>query len=384
MYCINNAPQLELVKMSRQDTEDFHRIFLQDIPIMDVRAPVEFDKGAFPNSLNIPLLNDQQREAVGTCYKQEGQDAAISLGLELCTPEIHAQRLEQWHQFIKMHPEGYLYCFRGGLRSRTTQSWLKQEGHSYPLITGGYKAMRTYLLQQLDNHVRQVPFVILSGLTGSGKTRVLKKTRYHIDLEGLANHRGSAFGSDVNDAQPTQINWENQLSISCLKFQHHFPESGLLLEDEGMRIGRVLMPEEWYTKMSQSPIIVLERELEQRIAIITEDYLSSSWPLYQQQFQAAANEKFSSFLLGGLLRIKKRLGGMRYQKINHSFTLALEHLYTTGKCDLFAEGIQILLHEYYDPMYEYQLQKKQQHIIFRGTEPEILSWADENLQSMTL
>ena len=136
--------------MIRQDTENHQQLFLQDTPIMDVRAPVEFDKGAFPTSQNIPLLNDQQREAVGTCYKQKGQDAAISLGLELAIPEIREQRLTQWQQFITAHPEGYLYCFRGGLRSRTTQSWLKEQGIDYPLITGGYKAMRTYLLQQLD------------------------------------------------------------------------------------------------------------------------------------------------------------------------------------------------------------------------------------------
>lgn len=369
--------------MIRQDSDDYQRIFLQDIPMMDVRAPIEFNKGAFLNSQNIPILNDQQRAAIGTCYKQQGQDAAIALGLELVNPDIREQRIEQWQQFAKAHPEGYLYCFRGGLRSRTTQSWLKEQGTDYPLIKGGYKAMRTYLLQQLEASVQQIPFVILSGLTGSGKTRVLKQTRYHIDLEGLANHRGSAFGSDVNDFQPTQINWENQLSIASLKHRHHFPESGLLLEDEGKRIGRCIMPISFNQKMTQSPYIFLERELEQRVAIIQQGYFSDSWPLYQQQYQQAASEKFSAFLLGSLERIKKRLGGTRYQKINASFTLALEHLFSTGETDLFAEGISLLLLEYYDPMYQYQLQKKQRKILFRGTEPEVLSWADEQLKTMT-
>ena len=344
--------------MIRQDMDDYQQLFLQDTPLMDVRAPVEFDKGAFPNSKNIPILNDQQREAVGTRYKQEGQDAAIALGLELFTAEIREQRMEQWQQYVKAHPEGYLYCFRGGLRSRTTQSWLKEQGVNYPLIKGGYKAMRTYLMQQLEISLQQIPFVILSGLTGSGKTRVLKKTRFHADLEGLANHRGSAFGCDVNDFQPTQINWENQLSIACFKHRHHFPQAGLLLEDEGKRIGRLFMPVGFDQKMSQSSFIFLERELEQRVAIIREDYFTSSWPLYQQQYQDAAHEKFSSFLLGGLFRIKKRLGETRYQKINATFTLALEHLFATGQSDLFTEGIQLLLQEYYDPMYQYQLQKK--------------------------
>ncbi len=368
--------------MIRQNTNDFQNIFLKNTPIMDVRAPVEFDKGAFPASLNIPLIDDLQRESIGTCYKQKGQDAAIALGLELVTPELREQKLTQWRQFTEAHPEGYLYCFRGGLRSRTTQAWLKEQGINYPLINGGYKAMRTYLLQQLDLSVQQIPFTILSGLTGSGKTRVLQKTQCHLDLEGLANHRGSAFGCNANDFQPTQINWENQLSIACLKHRHYFPKSGLLLEDEGKRIGRLFMSADFYKKMTLSPFIFLERELEQRVAIIQEDYFTESWPLYQQQFQDTAAEEFSSFLLGALLRIKKRLGGTRYKKIHASFSLALDHLFSTGKSDLFAEGIQLLLQEYYDPMYLYQLQKKKSKILFRGTEPEILAWVDEYLKAM--
>jgi len=366
--------------MARPDTINYQQLFLQDIPMMDVRAPVEFHKGAFPNSQNNPLLNDQQREAVGTCYKQKGQDAAITLGLELAAPEIREQRLTQWQQFINANPKGYLYCFRGGLRSRTTQSWLKERGVDYPLITGGYKAMRTYLLQQLEVSLQQIPFVTLSGLTGSGKTQVLNKTSRPIDLEGLANHRGSAFGCDVHDIQPTQINWENQLSIACLKHRHRFPKSSLLLEDEGKRIGRLIMPEGFNEKMAESPSIFLERKLEHRIAIICDDYISHNWPSYQQQYQETANEKFSSFVLDNLARIERRLGGIRYKKINTSFTLALNHLFTTGESHLFEEGIHQLLVEYYDPMYQYQLHKKPQKILFRGTESEILAWVDEQLK----
>lgn len=354
--------------------------------MLDVRAPVEFDKGAFPNSQNIPILDDLQREAIGTCYKQEGQEgqeAAIALGLQLASVDIREQRLEQWTQFVKAHPEGYLYCFRGGLRSRTTQAWLQEQGINYPLVKGRYKAMRTFLLQQLELSAEQIPLVILSGYTGSGKNHVLNKTAYHIDLEGLANHRGSAFGSDVNDFQPTQINWENQLSIACLQYLHHHPQSGLLLEDEGKRIGRNILPDNLHTKMAHAPYIFLERELDQRVVIIRNDYWTSSWPLYQQQFRDAAAEKFSAFLLGSLARIQKRLGGVLYQKTNASFSLALEHFFGTGESHLFDEGVRLLLLEYYDPMYLYQLKNKQREILFRGTESEILAWVDEHLKAMT-
>ncbi len=369
--------------MSREDTDDYKRLFLEDIPLMDVRAPVEFNKGAFPNSQNIPILDDHQRESIGTCYKDNGQDAAIALGMQLAEPEIRQQRLEQWEQFTKANPEGYLYCFRGGLRSRTTQAWLKDQGNHYPLIKSGYKAMRTYLIQQMEFSVEQIPFLKLSGFTGSGKTRVLKQTRFHIDLEGLSNHRGSAFGSDVNDFQPTQIDWENSLSIAFLKYAHYFPKSGVLLEDEGKRIGRNIFQDCLYDKMQYSPCIFLKCELDQRVAIIQEDYISSLWPIYQQQYKELAHEKFSTFVLDNLAKIKKRLGGLSYKKINSSFSSALEHLFGSGKAELFDEGIRLLLLEYYDPMYQYQLDQKQTNVLFKGTESEIIAWANEYLESMS-
>ncbi len=366
----------------QQDTDDYQALFLQDTPMMDVRAPIEFDKGAFPCSQNIPILDNRQREVIGTRYKQQGQDAAIALGLELATPDIRQQRITQWQQFIESHPNGYLYCFRGGLRSRTTQKWLQEQGLDYPLIKGGYKAMRTYLLQQLEVSAQQLPFMILSGYTGSGKTRLLNKIRYQIDLEGLANHRGSAFGADIYYFQPTQINWENKLSISCLKYRHHFPNTGILLEDEGKRIGRNVLPECFIKKMRLAPIVFLECALEQRVAIICNDYIDKNWSLYQQEYKELANEKFSSFVLDNLARIQKRLGGTRYQKINRSFTGALNHLFSTGESLLFAEGIRLLLLEYYDPMYQYQLQKKQSKVLFQGSESEIIAWVNEQLNRM--
>lgn len=366
-----------------QSTDNFHHLFLNDIPLMDVRAPVEFQSGAFPHTVNVPLLDDEQREIIGKQYKNAGQDEAIELGLKLATPEIRAQRLQDWKQFVERYPKGYLYCFRGGLRSRTTQSWLKEQGIEYPLIKGGYKAMRSYLLQQLEVSVQQIPFVILSGMTGSGKTRVLNKTRYKIDLEGLANHRGSAFGRDVNDFQPTPINWENQLSIDCLKFRHQYPASGLLLEDEGKLIGRVIIPDSFHQKMVVSPRIFLERDMHERIEIIREDYISNSWPLYQQQYAAEAEQFFSSFVLDNLTRIKKRLGNERFKNIHQIFSAALKHLYESGQSDLFDEGIQLLLEEYYDPMYQYQLKKKPVDVIFKGSESDILEWTEQHLKAFT-
>jgi tRNA 2-selenouridine synthase len=372
---------LGTVFVMREDSDDFVDLFINDIPLMDVRAPVEFTRGAFPHTQNIPILDDEQRDEVGKRYKNAGQDEAIELGLKLATPEIRERRLKDWKSFVSQHPEGYLYCFRGGLRSRTTQAWLKQQGVDYPLIKGGYKAMRSYLIQQLEISVEQIPFVILSGLTGSGKTRVLKKTEYHIDLEGLANHRGSAFGRDVNDFQPTPVNWENTLSIDCLKYRHHNPDSSVLLEDEGRMIGRNIVPENFHQKMVHSPRIFLTRELEERVAIIRQDYISESWPLYQQQYGAQAEDVFSAFVLDNLARIKNRLGSERHKKIHGIFADALAHLFSTGESNLFDEGIRQLLVEYYDPMYQYQLSRKPVDVIFQGSEFDILDWVKNNMSN---
>lgn len=368
--------------MSVDDTDNYHKLFIHDTPMMDVRAPVEFEKGAFPNTVNKPILDDSQRAEIGKRYKDAGQDEAIELGLKLATAEIREQRLAQWKSFVEDNPDGYLYCFRGGLRSRTTQTWLKEQGIDYPLIKGGYKAMRSFLLEQLEVSVQHIPFVILSGLTGSGKTRVLQKTRFHIDLEGLANHRGSAFGRDVNDFQPTPINWENELSIAVLRFRHQYPSAGVLLEDEGKLIGRLQIPAGFHQIMVNSPRIFLECPIQQRVAIIREDYISQSWPLYQQQHATNAEQKFSDFVLENLSRIKKRLGGKLFKHIHKNFSNALTHLFDSGQSDGFDEGIQLLLEKYYDPMYRYQLEKKPKDVIFKGNESEIIEWTNHHLENM--
>ncbi len=117
----------------RHDTADYRQLFLDDVPMMDARAPVEFSKGAFPGVVNLPLMNDIERQKVGTCYKQHGQQAAIELGHRLVTGKVKAERIEAWAAFARANPHGYIYCFRGGLRSQLVQQWLKSEaGIDYP------------------------------------------------------------------------------------------------------------------------------------------------------------------------------------------------------------------------------------------------------------
>ncbi len=367
--------------MSKPDTADYADIFLHDIPLMDVRAPVEFVKGAFPSSHNLPILDNLQRQLIGTRYKEQGQDAAIALGLELATDAIRQQRIENWLQFIRQHPDGYLYCFRGGLRSRTTQNWLKQQGVDYPLVRGGYKAMRRYLLEQLRQNIHTTPWIVLTGMTGSGKTRVLRQMTFHIDLEGLANHKGSAFGRNARDLQPSQIDFENRLAIALLKHRHRYGSTPLLLEDEGRLIGRIILPPDLFNIMSQAPRVFLDRPLQERVTMIRDDYIDRNWPHYQC-YASQAEDKFRHYVLDNLARIKNRLGVVRYQSIRSAFEQALNHFFATGDSTLFSAPIETLLTEYYDPMYRYQLEKKPVDIVFKGGEDEILQWAGQNMRTV--
>ncbi len=360
-----------------EDTDDFRRLFLQDVALIDVRAPVEFAQGAFPMSTNLPLLDDEQREQIGIRYKQAGQDEAVRLGLELATPEIRAQRVQQWLDFNKLHPDGCLYCFRGGLRSRTAQQWMREAGVNYPLVRGGYKAMRRFLIDELERSAREVALVCVSGLTGVGKTRVLRKIRHHIDFEGLANHRGSAFGRDALDRQPSVIDWENRVSIEFLKHRARFPERAVYVEDEGRHIGRINMPECLFDALLRAPRAILQVDIESRIRLIGEDYIQHNWPAYQRSYGAAAEQEFSRFVLDNLDRIRKRLGGERHRRVRRCFEQALPLFFETGQVTAFYDGIQTLLEEYYDPMYRYQIKSKQPDIIFEGPESELLQWAED-------
>ena len=360
----------------REDTSNYQQIFLHDVPLMDVRAPVEFSQGAFPTATNIPLLDDQQRKQIGIRYKDAGQEEAIRLGLELATADIRVQRLKAWSGYCDNNPQGFIYCFRGGLRSRTTQQWLRKQGIEYPLVRGGYKAMRRFLIDVLEQSAQEVPLVCVSGLTGVGKTRVLRKIRHHIDFEGLANHRGSAFGRDVLDNQPSIIDWENLVSIEFVKHRQRFPGKPVFVEDEGRHIGHINMPDYLFNALLKAPRAILHVETETRIKLIREDYISRSWPAYQQAYADTAEREFSSFVLDNLARIRKRLGGERYQQVNQCFERALKALFEDGNVEEFNQGIQILLEQYYDPMYLYQIKKKKPEIIFEGPEAEFIQWAE--------
>lgn len=367
------------------DRDLIRSLFLHDIPLMDVRAPVEFAQGAFPCAVNHPLMNDSERHDVGLRYKQQGQDAAIKLGNKLVSGEIKEQRIAQWQAFAREHPDGYLYCFRGGLRSRTTQQWLQESGVDLPLVNGGYKAMRRVLIDELEQSIADSRFIILAGKTGTGKTWLLKELSGAIDLEGFAHHRGSSFGR-FPDGQPSQINFENSLAIALMKNRNRGINQ-FWLEDEGRLIGSLSLPLSLQKKMKESPLVLLEEDLQYRISITLKDYVIDLEKYYRNYYKQrdmqASNDntlesdepfkQFSSYLLDSLARIKKRLGGERYQKVEQQMQDALQEQKNSGNIDLHRIWIESLLTSYYDPMYEYQLENKQQQFVFCGNSHQILA-----------
>jgi len=357
----------------RPDTDNYRALFLNHTPMMDMRAPAEFAQGAFPAAASLPLMSDEERAQVGICYKQHGQSAAIALGHELVAGDVREQRLALWKAFASRYPDGYLYCFRGGLRSQTVQQWLREEGVEYPLVTGGYKAMRRFLLDELERSVSTARFVLVSGRTGTGKTRVIARLSRSVDLEGLANHRGSSFGQ-LPEGQPSQIDFENGLSIVLMKLLDR-GDSTIFLEDEGRLVGRLSLPDCLRERMQALPMAVVEEDLESRIDVVIEDYVVELGQRYLQLFGDDGPNLHEEKMQDDLRRIRKRLGGERYQQASAMMTRAFSAQRNASDLGLHRDWIRFLLDKYYDPMYDYQSQLRQGDIVFRGDREAVVEWA---------
>ena len=351
--------------LSRPDSADFAAIFLSGAPLIDTRAPVEFGQGAFPGAVNLPLMTDAERAQIGTRYKQAGQQAAIALGHQLVSGDIKAARVRAWREFAESHPDGYLYCFRGGLRSRIAQQWLAEVGMPYPRIIGGYKAMRRFLLDKLASQSRERRFLVLSGQTGCAKTDLLADIPGAVDLEGLANHRGSAFGKRVG-GQPGQIGFENALSIALLRNLQTHGDAPVLLEDESRLIGRLALPEDLRLAMLAGPVVVLEVPLEERVRHTHRNYILRNLQDWQDVLgEAPGFDAFAEELQQSLANLSRRLGGLRHARLAAQMASALA-AHRQGHPEHHADWIRELLVDYYDPMYTYQLEQKAARVVFRG------------------
>jgi tRNA 2-selenouridine synthase len=302
------------------------------IPVIDVRSPSEFKTGHIPCAVNIPMFDDAERETVGTKYKKEGRVKAILAGLQLAGNSMHL-KLEQ---ALEISKEGRLlvHCWRGGMSSEA-MAWLFSLGDiETDILDGGYKSYRHFVLDNLSVNKK---IIVLGGLTGSGKTHILKYLQeigqQVIDLEGIANHKGSAFGSLGQLAQPTSELFANLLSD---KWERIDPHKYVWLEDESRNIGTVFMPEGFYLNMQKNPVIILLMDVKTRLQRLIEEYSCYS-----------ADE-----LEASVMKISKRLGGDKAKE-------AVDAV----KRGNFGRAIEIALY-YYDKAYLFSLKRKEGKDIF--------------------
>lgn len=348
------------------ESNDYENILLNSSGLLDVRAPIEFNQGAFPSAKNFPLLNDEERHQVGICYKNKGQEQAIQFGHQLVQGQIKQQRVQQWIDYVKQQNNPYLYCFRGGLRSKITQQWLYDAGISVPRVKGGYKALRHYLIKQFDSSCTYFDFILLGGFTGCKKTQLIKHLKHGIDLEGAAHHRGSSFGAHATP-QRSQINFENQLAVDFLYAKKNGFHT-IALEDESRFIGSIDIPKSIFSKMRTSPLIVIENNLDARLQQLLKEYVvdmkDEFHAIYPQPDEAFLH--FSQYLLKSLERISKRLGSQQWKLLEKNMHLALHAHKSQNDIQAHLQWLAPLLNDYYDPMYTSQLAKRSDSIIFRG------------------
>lgn len=249
--------------------------------IVDVRTPAEFEKGHIPGAINIPIFSNEERVVVGTIYVQVGKEQAVEKGLEFVGP-----RLAQMVKDAKKASQGktiYLYCWRGGMRSGSVAWLFTTAGLQVALLKGGYKAFRGSFETLVNNNKWQ--FIMLGGSTGCGKTELLQNLKQSgeqiIDLEGLASHKGSAFGSFGMGAQPTTEHFINLLHIYMLSLD---PKRRVWCESESMLIGHVFLPPIFYGLMSRSPQINIDMDTEQRLDRLCVEYGQFSTEMLKEAF----------------------------------------------------------------------------------------------------
>lgn len=282
------------------DIEEFLKFANYDeLPIIDVRSPIEYNHAHIPNAHNVYLFNDEERKDVGTIYKQIGRKEAILKGLEYVSVRMTSilKTIDEIAKKYNSTNKILMHCFRGGMRSESTAWLCSSYGYEVYVLKGGYKRYRNYVL---DSFERDYKIYLLTGRTGSGKTLILNKLKsigYNvIDLEQIAKHKGSAFGWINEGEQPSQEQFENNLSYELLKYDI---DSTLWFEDESLLIGRRAIPKSLFNKMREAEkIIYLDIPKECRAEYIVNTY-----------------GKYSiDDLKESILKIKKRLGGERLKE----------------------------------------------------------------------
>ena len=347
---INQVDVSEIEKWSKTE-----QVFI------DVRSPGEFLQGHAPNAINAPILNDEERALVGTTYKKKGNEKAVQLGHQIVSGENRQKKMDAWKAILEKHPDAILTCFRGGQRSQITQAWLKEEGFDRPLINGGYKAVRQAIIDKTTEISTHHNFLLISGPTGAGKTTFLSQVEKFwplVNLELYAEHRGSAFGG-LGTPQPQQAVFENRLGWDLFKIEKTLIEDHLplIMEDESRLIGRSVIPEKFFLKLRESPIIWLDIPLSTRVENTYEEYIT----------KAKVSEEVFERYKKALSNIQKRLGGVKYKEILDVFEACESAWKSRGELEGNKAWIESLLVHYYDPLYFGSLEKREPKVAYKGS-----------------
>ncbi len=304
-----------------------------ELPLFDTRAPQEYNQGQIPGAVNLPLFTDEERKQVGTLYKNRGKESAVLQGLDFVGP-----KLTSYIKNIKSVTNDrriLMHCWRGGMRSASMAWLVDNAGYDVYLLEGGYKAYRGFIRRSLANPVKEL--LVLGGMTGTGKTEILmeleKQGEQVIDLEGLASHRGSAFGTIGMDEQPTNEQFENNLYDSLSRLDIN---TRIWVEDESKQIGKVEIVQEFFSQMREAPLVRISLPKEERIKRLTRDY-------------GCANREE---LIFPVHKISRRLGGLREREV-------IEHI-NNGEID---EAVSKVL-DYYDKGYAHGNSKRDRNKIF--------------------
>lgn len=326
--------------------------------ILDVRSPAEFAQGKIPGAYNLPLFSNQERAAVGTLYKQEGKASAVALGLQIVGPKL-ADLAERAKELVHDMP-AKVHCWRGGMRSASTAWLLQTAGIPACTLKNGYKTFRRWSLNICSSIQNGPSVIILSGMTGSGKTRMLQTLQMLgeqiLDLEGLSKHRGSSFGGFNMPKQPTNEQFENDIASLWATFD---PLKPVWIEDESRMIGQCKIPDALFAKMKTSPLMTVEKPLEERVELLCLEYAATD----------------SEELICATQKIKSRLG------LNKA-SAAIDEIRRGNK----KTAVEIIL-DYYDRAYQHAFAKRNCRVkILKASNLSDAQWAQwlkETIKELT-
>jgi tRNA 2-selenouridine synthase len=317
--------QIRLMSSRLLPPEEFFREAAR-CPVFDVRSPAEYAKGHIPGAFSLPLFSNEERREIGLLYKQSGRQAAVLRGLEIVGPRLTDYVL----RVRSSTPSGkiLLHCWRGGMRSKSLAWLLEQAGYRVGLLSGGYKAYRRLVRATFERPFR---LLVLGGMTGSGKTEILQllaeKGEQVLDLEGLARHRGSAFGAMDDGGQPMVEQFENE---TCAVLDSFDPGRVIWVEDESRRIGQVTINEALFRQIRSATVVRIHVPRELRVERLCRDY----------------GQVPKSRLAAAVDNISKRLGGERTGQV----------LRALDEGD-YVRAVHAVL-DYYDKTYLYGISKR--------------------------